>query len=200
MVQHTDEDTLQKLTYYIAQGRGQEIRDFYRQWHKKGLLGSTSLGTNLTTITSVNGSEVVSEPAGNNLSQNDVVFNTMMSYIDSIESTISKEGLLVDTGSLVRNALNGYRETDKSLRGDTLINLGVHDLLIKDVYDVATKIVEKNAEIQSEIGKLTVKSDSPDAQKDTEENIKNSDKLKQLEVELQALRDRRDMILKGENN
>ena len=200
MVQHTDEDTLQKLTYYIAQGRGQEIRDFYRQWHKKGLLGSTSLGTNLTTITSVNGSEVVSEPARNSLSQNDVVFNTMMSYIDSIESTISKEGLLVDTGSLVRNALNGYRETDKSLRGDTLINLGVHDLLIKDVYDVATKIVEKNAEIQSEIGKLTVKSDSPDAQKDTEENIKNSDKLKQLEVELQALRDRRDMILKGENN
>ena len=31
MVQHTDEDTLQKLTYYIAQGRGGEIRDFYRQ-------------------------------------------------------------------------------------------------------------------------------------------------------------------------
>jgi hypothetical protein len=123
-----------------------------------------------------------------------------MKYIDSIESTISKEGLLIDTGSLVRNALNGYKETDRALRGDTLINLGVHDLLIKDIYDVATKIVEKNAEIESEIGKLTVKSDSPDAQKDTEENIRNSQKLKDLEAELQQLRDRRDIILKGENN
>ena len=31
MAQHTDEDTMAKLTYYIAQGRGQEIRDLYRQ-------------------------------------------------------------------------------------------------------------------------------------------------------------------------
>ena len=200
MVQHTDEDTLQKLTYYIAQGRGGEIRDFYRQWHKKGLLGSTSLGTNLTTISSINGTETVSEPAGNNLSQNDVVFNTMMEYVNTIESTISKEGLKKDVGSLVRNALNGYRESERSLRGDTLINLGVHDLLIKDVYDVASKIVAKNAEIQAEINNLTVKNDSPDAKKETEENIRNSEKLKQLEQELNDLRLQRDTILNGENN
>ena len=200
MVQHTDEDSLQKLTYYIAQGRGREIRDFYRQWHKKGLLGSTSLGTNLTTISSINGTETVSEPAGNNLSQNDVVFNTMMEYINTIESTISKEGLLINTGDLVRNALNGYKESQKSLRGDTLINLGVHDLLIKDVYDVAAKIVAKNAEIQSEINNLTVKSDSPDAKRETEENIRNSEKLRQLEQELNDLRLERDTILNGEKN
>ena len=200
MVQHTDEDTLQKLTYYIAQGRGQEIRNFYKQWHAKGLLGSTSLGTDLTTVTSVNGSEVVAEPAGQGLSQNDIVFRTMMEYVDSIESTISKEGLLIDVGSLVRNALNGYKESDKALRGDTLINLGVHDLLIKDVYDVAAKIVSKNAEIKQEVDNLTIKSDSPDAKKQTEENIRNSEKLKKLEEELNELRVRRDTILSGENN
>jgi hypothetical protein len=164
------------------------------------LLGSTSLGTNLTTISSINGTETVSEPAGNNLSQNDVVFNTMMEYVNTIESTISKEGLKKDVGSLVRNALNGYRESEKSLRGDTLINLGVHDLLIKDVYDVASKIVAKNAEIQAEINNLTVRSDSPDAKKETEENIRNSEKLNQLEQELNDLRLQRDSILKGENN
>ena len=200
MVQHTDEDTLQKLTYYIGQGRGQEIRDLYRQWHKKGLLGSTSLGTDLTTVSSIDGSEVVSEPAGNKLSQNDVVFSTMMKYIDTIESTISKEGLMKDVGSLVRNALNGYRESEKALKADTLINLGVHDLLIKDIYDVAAKIVAKNAEIQHEIDQLTVHDDSPDAKRQTEENIRNSEKLKTLQEELNALRERRDIILNGDNN
>jgi hypothetical protein len=123
-----------------------------------------------------------------------------MEYINTIEDTISKEGLKIDTGSLVRNALIGYQKTDGALRGDTLINLGVHDLLIKDVYDVATKIVQKNAELQSEIQKLTVKNDSPDAKAETEENIKNSQTIKNLQEELRQLRDRRDSILKGENN
>lgn len=200
MVQHTDEDTLQKLTYYIAQGRGQEIRDFYRQWHAKGLLGSTSLGTTLSSISSVNGTELVSEPAGNNLSQNDVVFHTLMNYVNTIENTINKEGLLIDTGTLMRDALAGYRESDRSLRGDTLINLGVHDLLIKDVYDVATKIVAKNAELQSEINKATVKQDTPEAKQETEENIRNSETIKKLQLELDKLRERRDLILSGQNN
>lgn len=200
MAQHTDEDTMAKLTYYIAQGRGQEIRDLYRQWYSKGLLGSTSLGTDLSVINSIDGSQTVSEPAGNGLSQNDVVFHTLMEYINTIENTISKEGLKIDTGSLVRNALIGYQKTDGALRGDTLINLGVHDLLIKDVYDVATKIVQKNAELQSEIQKLTVKNDSPDAKAETEENIKNSETVKRIQEELKQLRDRRDSILKGENN
>ena len=123
-----------------------------------------------------------------------------MEYINTIEDTISKEGLKTDTGSLVRNALLGYQKTDGALRGDTLINLGVHDLLIKDVYDVATKIVQKNAELQSEIQKLTVKNDSPDAKAETEENIKNSETVKRIQEELKQLRDRRDSILKGENN
>ena len=200
MVQHTDEDTLKKLTYYIAQGRGQEIRDYYRQWHAKGLLGSTSLGTNLSTISSIDGNQVVSEAANGDLSQNDVVFSTLMNYINTIEDTISKEGLKIDTGSLVRNALIGYKETDRSLRADTLINLGVHDLLIKDTYDLATKIVEKTSELNSEIDKLTVKQDSPDAKAQTEENIKNSQTIKNLQDELNQLRARRDSILKGENN
>lgn len=200
MVQHTDEDTLQKLTYYIAQGRGQEIRDYYRQWHAKGLLGSTSLGTNLSTISSIDGDQVVSEAANGNLSQNDVVFSTLMNYINTIEDTISKEGLRIDTGSLVRNALIGYKESDRSLRADTLINLGVHDLLIKDTYDLATKIVEKTAELNTEINRLTVKQDSPDAKAQTEENIKNSQTIKNLQLELDQLRQQRDSILKGENN
>lgn len=200
MAQHTDEDTLKKLTYYIAQGRGAEIRDYYRQWHKRGLLGSTSLGTNLTTISSIDGKETISEPAGNNLSQNDVVFNTMMKCIDSIEDTISKEGLLIDTGTIVRDALNGYRESDKSLRGDTLINLGVHDLLINDIYSVAAKIVSKNAELQSEINKLTVAGDTSEAKQETDENIKSSEKVKKLQSELDELRTERDRILNGELN
>lgn len=200
ITQHTDEDTLKKLTYYIAQGRGAEIRDYYRLWHKKGLLGSTSLSTNLTTISSINGKETVSEPAGNNLSQNDVVFKVMMNYIDSIEDTISKEGLKINPGDIVRNALNGYRESEKSLRADTLINLGVHDLLINDVYSVAAKIVSKTAEIKSEMDKLTVAGDTADARQQTEENIKNSEKIKQLQAELDKLREDRDAILKGEKN
>ena len=151
-------------------------------------------------ISSIDGSEVVSEPAGNKLSQNDVVFSTMMKYIDTIESTISKEGLMKDVGSLVRNALNGYRESEKALKADTLINLGVHDLLIKDIYEVAAKIVAKNAEIQHEIDQLTVHDDSPDAKRQTEENIRNSEKLKTLQEELNALRERRDIILNGDNN
>lgn len=200
MVQHTDEDSLKKLTYYISQGRGQEIRDIYTQWHKKGALGSTSLGTSLTTIASINGEETVSEPSNGKLSQNDVVYNTMMQYINTIEDTISKEGLMLDTGSIVRKALNGYKESYKSLRGDTLINLGVHDLLINDIYDVAAKIVAKTAEINKEIDALTVKNDSTDAKKQTEENIKNSEKLKTLKEDLDALREERDTILKGEKN
>ena len=200
MIQHTDEDTLKKLTYYIAQGRGQEIRNMYTKWHSKGLLGSTSLGTDLTSVVSINGKETVSEPVGTKLSQNDVVYNTMMKYIDSIEDTISKEGLLIDVGTLTRSALNGYKETERSLRGDTLINLGVHDLLINDLYDVGAKILSANAALQTEIGRLTVKEDTPDAKKQTEENIKNSEKVKSLQEDLKKLREKRDAILNGDNN
>ena len=200
LVQHTDEDSLQKLAYYIGQGRAQEIRDYYGKWHKKGLLGSTTLGTNLSTIEGIDGTQTVAEPSNGKLSQNDVVYNTLIKYVDTIEDTIRSEGLKIDIGTMTRAAVNGYKESDSALKADTLINLGIHDLLIKDVYDLAGKIVKKKAELQSEINNLTIKEDTPDARRQTEENIKNSDLVKSLEKDLDALRKKRDSILSGENN
>ena len=163
-------------------------------------MGSTTLGTNLTSVEGVNGTEMVAEAAGNNLSQNDVVYNTLINYINSIEDTIKSEGLQIDVGSLTRNAINGYKETPSALRGDTLINLGIHDLLIKDIYDLAGKIVKTKAALQAEINNLTVKEDNPDAKKETDNNIKNSTKIKELEDKLNKLREQRDLILSGGKN
>lgn len=195
-----DED-LKKLTYYIAQGRGKEIKDYYTKWHRKGLLGSRNLGTNLTTIQSVDGTNVVAEPIANGrLSQNDIVYRHLMNTVDFLEKVVSSEGLRFTKQQLDNLRKTGLDVNENTLRAQTLIDLGGYSTLEDDLLNLAKDIVAKNNEIQGKIEELTVPNDTSEARKSTEDAIKNNAELKQLEDELKELRKKRDDILEGKYN
>ena len=195
-----DED-LKKLTYYIAQGRGKEIKDYYTDWHRRGLLGSKNLGTDLTVIDSVEGRQVVAEPTKTGrLSQNDVVYRHLMNTIDFLEKVVSSEGLRFTKQQLDNLRKTGLTVSDATLRAQTLIDLGGYNTLEDDLLNLAKEIIEKNNEIQAKIDELTVPSDTNEAKQTSEEAIKNSKELKDLEDQLKELRKKRDDILDGKYN
>lgn len=195
------DDDLKKLTYYIAQGRAKEIKDYYTNWHRRGLLGSKNLGTDLTTIQSIEGNKTVAEPTKNgSLSQNDVVYRQLINTIDFLEKIVSSEGLRFTKQQLDNLRKTGLEVNDNTLRAQTLIDLGGYNTLEDDLLNLAKDIVTKNNEIQAKIEELTIPKDTTEAKKSTEEAIKDNVELKQLEDELKELRKKRDDILAGKYN
>lgn len=112
-----DENSLRELSYIIAQGRGQEIKDYYKKLHKKGLLGSTTLsGTKFETITNADGTtEEKAQTAVQGESQNDIVYEALIQHIDYIEGMMEDEGIKVSEKYL----MNQVQDTIASMMSDS---------------------------------------------------------------------------------
>lgn len=197
----TPPDDMKKLVYYISQGRGKEIKDYYTKWHRRGLLGSTELGTDLTTVDSVDGKTVVSESIKKGkLSQNDIVYRHLINTIDFLENIVNSEGLRYTKQQLDNLRKTDFQVSDETLRAQTLIDLGGYTTLEDELLDLAKDIVQKNNEIQAKVDELTIPNDSTIAKKTTEESIANDQELKDLKKQLKELKDKRDSILNGDLN
>lgn len=195
-----DIDDMKKFIYYIAEGKGQEMRDLYGKWHKRGLLGSKDLSTNLTTIKSIDGKTPIVESANNNLSQNDVVYRHLMNTIDFFEKLIDSEAIGFTKQQIDNLRTAGFTESDKTIRAQTLIDLGAYSTLQDDLLNLAANIVKKNNELQSKIDTISAPGDTSPSKEDYEAKIKNNREIQQLQDELKELREKRESILNGDLN
>lgn len=199
-IQETPVDDMKKLVYYIAEGRGQEIRDYFTNWHRRGLLGSKDLGTSLTSIQSIDGNKIVAESTNGKLSQNDIVYRHLINTVDFLEKIVNSEGLRYSKQQLDNLRLSGFNVSPETLRAQTIIDLGGYSTLQDELLNLAVDIVKKNDEIQAKIDELIVPGDTNSDKAETEKNIKHNDEIDRLKKELDELRKKRDDILDGKLN
>lgn len=195
-----DVDDMKKFIYYIAEGKGQEMRDLYGKWHKRGLLGSKDLSTNLTTITSIDGKTPVVESASDNLSQNDVVYRHLLNTIDFIEELVNSEAIGFTKQQLDNLKTVGFTPSDKTIRAQTLIDLGAYSTLQDDLLNLATDIVKKNNQIQEKLDAIAIPNDTSTSKEEYDKKVKNNKEIQQLQDELKDLRKQRESILNGDLN
>lgn len=196
----TNPDDMKKLIYYIAQGKGQEMKDFYEKWHKKGLLGSRDLGTQFTTIETINGRQTVAEPTRDGLSQNDIVYKYLVNYIDYIEGLVNAEGVGFTKQQIDNLKAVGFAVTPETLKAQTLIDLEAYSTLEDDLWSLAVDIVKKNNEIQEKIDAIEPAGDNALSKESVESKINNNTEINRLKIELQNLRKKREDLLSGKLN
>lgn len=199
-LENAEVEDLSKLVYMCAEGRGEEIRNYFRKWHKEGKLGSTNLGSKFETIESIKGKEVVSEVAvQGSTTHNDVVFNALMRQIDLIENILSEEGLKVKEktlGEILK--LNG--DDRGTALADTFVKAGIMGSFLNEFNRLGTQIVKKRAKLNQLLAAADVNGDTAKSDEETKKAIKNNEEIKTLEEELKVLRKQRDEILNGERN
>ena len=198
-LENTEIEDLAKLTYMIAEGRANEIRGYYRKWHKEGRLGSTNLGSKFETIESVKGKEVVSEAVSDGLSHNDIVFNALMQQVDLIEQILSEEQLKVNEKTL-GEILKMNGDARGMALADTFVKSGIMGSLLNEFNRLGTQIVKKRARLNQLLIESEKVGDTSESKEETKKAIKNNSEIKQIEEELKILREQRDAILKGERN
>ena len=199
-IQTMETDDMKKILYHVASGHGQEMKDYLKRWHKKGLLGSKNLGSNLTTIQSLDGEKVVAESATGNLSQNDVVYRHLTNLISTFERLVDAEGLKFTSQQAQSLIALNINPTDKTLRAQTLIDLGAYSTLQDELLTLAADIVKKNDELQAAISENTTPGDSAEARQENEKRIKHNKVISDLEDQLKELRKKRDDFLDGKLN
>jgi hypothetical protein len=106
---------LSKLTYLVAQGRGQEIKDYYKKLKNQGLLGDPNLsGSKLRTTVNIKGvDETIAESAEQGQSQNDLVYDALLRQIDYIENVLQDERFAYPEETLQAMALMGITPKDQ---------------------------------------------------------------------------------------
>lgn len=198
-LENTEIEDLSKLTYMIAEGRAEEIRNYYRKWHKEGRLGSTNLGSKFETIESVKGKEIVSEAVTDGLTHNDIVFNALMQQIDLIEQILSEEQLKVNEKTL-GEILKMNGDARGMALADTFVKSGIMGSFLNEFNRLGTQIVKKRARLNQLLIESEKVGDTSESKEETKKAIKDNAEIKQLEEELKVLREQRDAILKGERN
>lgn len=118
-----DENSLRELSYIIAQGRGDEIRAYYKKLHDKGLLGSTTLsGTKFDSVIDAEGNteEKAQTTTQSGDSQNDLVYDALLRHIDYIENMMTDEGIKISERELNNDIMNWIADSEaQSFFGNT---------------------------------------------------------------------------------
>ena len=196
------DDDFKKLVYYIADGKADEMRDWLNTWHKKGLLGSKNLTSKLSSVESIDGITPIMEQVSgnNNISQNDATYQGMLKFIDTMEAIIKAEGINITPENLLNIKKLGFTPSKELLNADVLVDSMEYSNLTEDYLNLAKDIVETNVKLKEAILEATVKEDTPEARAKTEENIRNSEEIKNLQQHLSELRKKRDDFHAGKYN
>lgn len=193
-----DEDELSQLTYLIAEGRGNDIKKYYKKLHDKGLLGNTSLsGSKFETVTDIKGNDVVVEADGAR-TQNDVTYDVLCRHVDYIESLLSSEGMKIPEKVQEEIMTKGIRSSEKfqvrTLKAQILNESLVRSGFFNEFNRLGNQIIKKRAELDTALGITSDAEERNDAPK--EKNLK----AEKILEELKALRKQRDEILNGERS
>ena len=199
IIKALDDTDLAKMTYLIAEGRTQELRDYVTKLYKKGLLGDSNLsGSKSQIVKDINGNgELVFETEGE--SQNDLIYRQMMRHIDYIDTIVSQEGLKLPEEYVMQMIAAGVdpKDFDNKTFTARILNLAmVTGGFLGDVDKLRTDIVKYRADLESLMEPYRAKKDS-DKDKD---GWKDDENVKRIQEKLKELRKKRDMMLSGEMN
>ena len=195
-----DDSDLAKMVYLIAEGRGQELKDYYTKLYKKGQLGDTNLSSSkFQTVTDIDGNnEIVAESGGQ--SQNEMVYNMLINQINYLESLISEEGMKIPRSVLETMAVNNI--SPKSIEDHRLLRAQILNLSLvnggyfNDVNRLTTDIVKYRTELDSLINKYK----PTDKEEREGEKLTDNTEIKNVLEKLKQLREKRDQMLSGEMN
>ena len=199
IIKALDESDLAKMTYLIAEGRTQELRDYVTKLYKKGLLGDSNLsGSKSQIVEDIDGSgNLVFETGGK--SQNDLIYEQMMRHIDYIDTIVSQEGLKLPEEYVMQMIAAGINPKDFNSKTFTarILNLAmITGGFLSDVDKLRLDIVKHRADLESLMEPYRAKTDS-DKDKD---GWKDDEEIKHVQEKLNELRKKRDAMLSGEMN
>jgi hypothetical protein len=198
LIKQLDNSSLAKMSYLIAEGRGQEIKDYYTKMYKKGLLGDSNLSASkFQTVTDINGNnEIVAESGGK--SQNDMIYEQLIGHVDYMETLISEEGLKIphDVALKMAQAIDPEKlENHRLLRAQALNLAMVNGGFLNDFNRLTAEIVKERANLDSLLKKYGGETDKE--KRELGSPKENEDVKKSLE-KLKVLREERDAMLSGE--
>lgn len=199
-------DDIEKLTYFIANGRKDEIQSYLDKWHQNGRLGSTNLSANEGEALKLPGKEGEwTAKVDSKYTQNDAVYNAMTNSINYLDQLINEENLTDFTKRLPQVLLQNIPQDnldDKFTRASILNLVAAQSGMMRDFNRIGARILQ----IRSEITKMTdsikskAKNDSKEETTAITEQINNNAQIKNLQQKLLELRTERDKILNGERN
>ena len=199
-------DDVEKLTYFIANGRKDEIQSYLDKWHQNGRLGSTNLSAVEGEALKLPGKESEwTAKVDSKYTQNDAVYNAMINCINYLDQLINEENLTNFTKRLPQVLLQNIPQDnldDKFTRASVLNLVAAQSGMMRDFNRIGARILQ----IRSEITKITdsikakAKNDSKEETAAITEQINNNAQIKNLQQKLLELRTERDKILNGERN
>lgn len=199
-----DLDDLEKMLYFIADGRGNEIKDYYRRWYNKGRLGSKNLSINDIFESDLPGKEGKAiAPVDSNNNQNKAVYDALISYVDYLETLMSEENLLNFSKKFPDILQNVPSDLDNKYKKASILNLiGAQSGILRDFSRISAKIVKKRAEIDNLKNEIlaTKSNDSKEEKERIENKVQNNQTIQLLQRDLDNLRKERDEILSGNRN
>ena len=196
----------ERLVYYLATGKRDEINYYLDRWYKKGLLGSTNLGIDGQIVKGGNGEfEYVADSKG--VSQNEAVYNTLKHELDVLEQSIKAEGGLkyLTAEGLDKLRVLGYNEANiaehpELLAASTIVALGDYNSFENDFFKNLSDIVDVKNKSDARIKELSGAASTDGQKKSESESIKNDQTVKDLQEQLKKLREDRELFYNGEKN
>lgn len=201
---HHNRQGAEELVYLIAQGRGDEIRDYYSGLHRKGKLGNPNLSSSKVEIVdTVDGEDAAFLGATNMESQNDLVYGALTSHVDYIERLMSEEGLILSKARLQENLLDQLRAKQPDFADvftQVVANAGMHNRLLADFQTLSTDIIQKRSELETVVARNQSTAATEPERRVEAQSLAGNLQVQQLQRELNELRAKRDAITHGEMN
>lgn len=206
-------DLDEQLAWYLRNGYRDEINKWIDRWENKGRFGTKNLA--MTYNIEQNGDEkslVWDAASDKNVNQNTGIANLLRQRVATIDAELKSLGplMLQTDNEILWNAINtigeeaekaglSYSEySQKNLRDasiDFIKQTGVDRLILSDAADLQHKIMLLNRRIQARIDTLSGNTDQ--ANRDSEERIKNDETLKVYKKDLDAAKKALDELLSG---
>ena len=124
----------------------------------------------------------------------------MLNTIDFFEELVNSEAIGFTKQQIDNLKTIGFTPTDKTIRAQTLIDLGAYSTLQDELLNLAVDIVKKNNQIQEKLDAIGTPSDTSPSKEEYDKKIKNNKEIQQLQDELKELRNKRESILNGDLN
>ncbi len=204
--QSSQEETLQEVAYLLRQGRGEEIRAELLRLKNKGRLGDTNLSGMIyeSIDRGTGGSTIKFHPnsaAGE--SQNDVIYDQLIDYIDRIEDLMAFEGLKISDETLQSIINNSELDPDQitdRLVLDAISRSGISSRVFQDFNTLSTNIIRTSAELNNLLSPKSTESKTDSATEIRDQINSNSFEVQKLQKRLQGYKDQVTEILSGERN
>lgn len=195
----SDNQTAQEIVYLIRQGRTDDIRNELARLHKKGKLGDVNLsGKTYELVNTGDETQIKFHNAEEGESQNDVVYDQLLDYIDRVDKLMSSEGLKVSDETLKKLQVYDQEGRPYDKVAEAVLASGVTTQIFSDFNNITEQIVRKSAEL-SKLNQPTPNTPiTNETQKAIAEQNAQNLEIQKLNQEINNLRARRDAILNGE--